>query len=783
MSITTSADLVAILQQEQLLTPEQLKELAGKRQIPDPRDLVRDLVQRGWLTPFQVNRLLSGKAAELVLGAYVLLDRLGEGGMGAVYKARHRKMNRLVALKVIRKEFVANPNSVRRFEREVQAAAQLSHPNVVTAFDAAQVGETHFFAMEYVEGSDLAKLVKAQGPLPVGHACEYVRQAALGLQHAHEQHLVHRDIKPHNLLLTTRGVVKVLDMGLARLRQSADGAAVTSGLTQTGAVMGTPSYMAPEQALNTHNADIRADIYSLGCTLYFLLTGRPPFDGMTSTEVLLKHQMEHARPVEQLRPEVSSDLAVVVRKLMAKKPEERYQTPAEAVAALAPFAQAGAGGIPLALPVANSRQIPDTETMDPALPLAPSAIQQSTLGGGDQLPVAEAFTQFMAGVNAETIPAAPPLAQPVTQFMAGVNAETMAAVPLAQPVPPAKRPGHWVRNLTITACVAALLGVAALPLLPEGQPKSSTETVAAKAARTNGTESPPASRPVLPGNAFTNGAGIKMVPIPAGKFMMGSSPQEIERCVKILGDKAKDQLGAEGPEHEVEIARPFFMSATNVTLGQYRKFVNEEKYVVIPPTPPNPFVPQLRFQKTGPNGEVIDSTEMQEERSRNAWQSYPDDHPVVHVSWHNARDFCLWLSKKEGKTYRLPKEAEWEYCSRAGVAGLRYCFGNEDRELASYAWYSANSGNKTHPAGELEPNAWGLRDMHGNARTWCLDNYDPTYYRNSPKINPPGGAGSDQVIRGGSCNDSAVGCRSAFRSRMAPGSRSGDLGFRVVQVP
>ena len=185
--------------------------------FPAPRALAGELIRRGWLTPYQVNQLLQGRGRDLLLGSYVLLERLGEGGMGQVFKARNWKLGRVVALKLIRKERLDNPDAVRRFQREIRAAAQLDHPNIVRAFDADEVDGTHLLVMEYVEGTDLAKLVKKDGPLPVDKACDYCRQAALGLQHAYERGLVHRDIKPHNLLLTPGGVVKILDMGLARL--------------------------------------------------------------------------------------------------------------------------------------------------------------------------------------------------------------------------------------------------------------------------------------------------------------------------------------------------------------------------------------------------------------------------------------------------------------------------------------------------------------------------------------------------------------------------------------
>src|SRR6266508_1377402 len=208
-----------------LLEPQQLEELGRlpEARNPDARALARVLLQRGWLTRFQVTLAAQGRAKELEVGPYLLLDRLGEGGMGQVFKARHRHMDRVVALKIIRKEKLASADAVKRFYQEVQAAARLHHPNIVLAYDAGQAGSTHFLSMELVEGTDLAKLVKDKGPLPVPKACDYVRQAALGLQHAHDKGMVHRDVKPSNLLLTAQGeVVKVLDLGLARLKGTSE---------------------------------------------------------------------------------------------------------------------------------------------------------------------------------------------------------------------------------------------------------------------------------------------------------------------------------------------------------------------------------------------------------------------------------------------------------------------------------------------------------------------------------------------------------------------------------
>jgi WD40 repeat protein len=259
---------------------------------------------------------------------------LGIGGMGAVYRAYHRVMERPVALKVINQTLTNKPAMVERFVREGKAAARLSHPNIVTALDADQAGATHFLVMEYVEGIDLARLVKEQGALPVDRACEYVRQAALGLQHAFEHGMVHRDVKPHNLMLTPAGQVKILDFGLARF---ACEAASEGGVTATGMVLGTVDYIAPEQADNARAADIRADVYSLGCTLYHLLAGRPPFPTGSPIQKVMAHVEKTPQPLSELRNDLPEKLMPVLERMMAKNPSDRYQTPAEVAEALWPF--------------------------------------------------------------------------------------------------------------------------------------------------------------------------------------------------------------------------------------------------------------------------------------------------------------------------------------------------------------------------------------------------------------------------------------------------------------
>lgn len=345
-------DLIDVLRRSALLNAVQVNELVRAR-LAEPRALGRDLLQRGWLTPYQVNQLLQGRGLELVLGPHQLLERLGEGGAGQVFKARHQHMDRVVALKMIRRELLADAEMVGRFYREIQVVSKLSHPHVVHAYDAGPIGDAHVLVMEYVEGTDLARLVRQSGPLPAAQACDFIRQAALGLQHAHEHGLVHRDIKPPNLMVDRHGTVKVLDLGLARLRGSAgmespDTPApgdATCLLTPKGALMmmGTPDYMAPEQALDLHGADIRADIYGLGCTFYYLLTGQPPFPGGTVSQKLMRHQQAPPPEPANLPPE----LREVLTRMLAKRPEDRYPTPGDVARALASVPGcSGADGTP-----------------------------------------------------------------------------------------------------------------------------------------------------------------------------------------------------------------------------------------------------------------------------------------------------------------------------------------------------------------------------------------------------------------------------------------------------
>lgn len=304
----------------------------------DSAAISRALIEQGQLTKFQVDALFTGHAASLRVGNYDILDRLGAGGMGTVFKARHRRMKRIVALKVLAANLSQNPLFVKRFQREVEAIAALGHPNVVMAYDADEAESGHFLVMEFVNGSDLAACVEREGPFPIDKAVDAILQSARGLAYAHSQGIIHRDIKPHNLLRDQSGMIKVTDLGLARLNHGQDGPATGAEVTMAGGAIGTIDYMPPEQAVDATTIDHRADIYSLGCTLHYLLTGVPPYSGPTLVSILLKHRDGPIPSIRALRGDVPEALDELFRRMVAKTPETRIQQMEEVISALGAIA-------------------------------------------------------------------------------------------------------------------------------------------------------------------------------------------------------------------------------------------------------------------------------------------------------------------------------------------------------------------------------------------------------------------------------------------------------------
>jgi serine/threonine protein kinase len=332
----TAAELLDLIQRSGVADEPKLRAAVQKfnQSSPSPNDpakLAGVLVAEGVLTYFQAEQLLQGKYKRFTIGKYKVLEKLGAGGMAQVFLCEHKLMRRRVAIKVLPTAKAEDESSLQRFYREARAVAAVDHPNIVRAYDIDQDENLHFLVMEYVDGTNLQELVKKFGPLDVLRTCHYVYGASVGLQHAHEMGLVHRDVKPGNILIDRAGVVKILDMGLARFFHD-DEDALTKKYDEN--VLGTADYLAPEQALDSHTVDIRADIYSLGATFYYLLTGSAPFPEGSVAQKLIWHQNRQPRQLKSLRPEVPNEIVAIVEKMMAKKPSARYQTPAEVMAAL-----------------------------------------------------------------------------------------------------------------------------------------------------------------------------------------------------------------------------------------------------------------------------------------------------------------------------------------------------------------------------------------------------------------------------------------------------------------
>lgn len=293
----------------------------------DAKAFATQLVKDDKLTLFQANTLYKGRNTGLVLGNYVLLDEIGAGGMGKVFRAKHRRMNRIVALKVLSEAAVKSPAAVARFHREAEAAARLSHPNIVAAYDADEADGCHYLVMEFIDGCDLEEHVKRNGPMSVEDAIDALRQAARGLSYAHGQGVIHRDIKPSNLLIDSKKVVRILDMGLAS-QTSEDGLQLPDSsltrLTQAGTLLGTVDYMSPEQAIDAREIDATSDIYSLGCTFFYLFTKKMVYQGETPMERLIAHRESPLPKLSERCESVPEQIDVLFHQMIAKKPSDRY---------------------------------------------------------------------------------------------------------------------------------------------------------------------------------------------------------------------------------------------------------------------------------------------------------------------------------------------------------------------------------------------------------------------------------------------------------------------------
>ncbi len=792
-----------------ILAPDAIQALkdslpADKLAADDAQYFARELVRQRKLTSFQATAIYKNNGQALLIGDYIVLEKLGQGGMGTVYKAEFRRMKRVVALKVMSGAAMKSPEAVQRFLREVEAAARLTHENIVAALDAGQAQGFHFLVMEYVDGSDLSALVKKKGPLPVDRAVQYILQAARGLAHAHAAGVVHRDIKPANLLLDRSGVVKILDMGLARLDAAAGR---QSDLTQTGAIMGTVDYMAPEQALNTKSATARADMYSLGMSLWYLLTGKAAYGGDSLMGKLLAHREQPIPSLASCRSDVPAAVEAVFRRLAAKHPDERYATTAEVIADLEACLSGGlvkattAGASTSAVTI--SSELSAVEGPDAAVQDFLQAIAVTASIPGERTSIDP------AGKSSDTL-----------GVRSGGTTSTAPARKAASSLP---QKLLSQRGLMAAASIAVLLlgGLIALSSSGgKGRPSNSGDTAqksktAADETKTvagDGTVEPgrrsgwhgwPADAPraaVVPFSIRearkhqeawarflkvpveqTNGMGMEFRLIPPGEFKMGLTESQ-DRGLCELTKSDKSRFDSAKPQHAVHLTRPFYMGANEVRYGEFVELLHR----------------------------------MPGNIAREDWMA--DDVGIARgASWSDAVEFCNALSIREGKKpcyridgdsveladdgegYRLPTEAEWEFACRAGTETVWF-YGldplDQLRNPKSSKWaHSEHVAAAEYGTSRtyVQSNPFGLARMYAGADEWCWDGFVSyaSLLTGAGVVleNPTGGASADRVKLGGASWSDGGGdlssINSVARTRANPkvsGKWSG-LGRVVLTVP
>lgn len=679
-----------------------------------------------------------------VLGAYKILKKLGQGGMGVVFLAEHQRMQRRVALKVLPPSAMRNHTAVERFHREVKALGSLSHPNIITAHDADEAGGLHFFVMEYVEGEDLAALVKRRGALPVAQALNYLVQAARALEYAHGKKLVHRDIKPSNLLVDADGKVKLLDLGLARFTEQAKEG--DQDLTGVG-VMGTPDYMAPEQAERTKSADARSDIYSLGATLFYLLTGRAVYGGESVLERVLAHINQPIPSLREANGEVSAALDRVFRKMVSKKPEQRYQTVGELLRELKPLMSHPADGEEAFVRPDAPRPADDQATLVvPSLAASGVALVRRSWNRRTLVAAAGAAAVLLFGV---------------WLVFRDRDGNEVARVEVEKGGELKFKASPEASVSVVVAPDEAREGTAA----PLQWPFSEAEAQRGQQAWAKSLGQPVVEK---------NSVGMEMVLIPPGTFTMGSPEGE---------------QGHQADEHQVDVTltRAFRLARTEVTVGQFRRFVEASGY-------------KTEAERNGKGGTGFSQvTGLFEQKREYTWKStgftQTDEHPVVYLGWGDAKAYCDWLSAEEHRVYRLPTEAEWEWCCRAGTRTAFSC-GDDPEGLAtvgnvvdatakqSFSNWSAIRANDgfvfTAPVGQFRANGFGLCDLHGNVWEWCEDMYAEKLPGGHDPITTHGPM--FRVRRGGSWIALPDACRAADRRNLDALKLYDSMGFRPVSL-
>lgn len=666
--------------------------------------------------------------------------------MGVVFQAHDPKLNRVVAVKVLAPAFAANPTARKRFLREARAVAAVSHTHVVTIHAVEDDDKTPYLVMECIDGQTVQDKIKREGKLQIEGILRIGSQIAAGLAAAHGQGLVHRDIKPANILLEN-GVerVKITDFGLAR-------AVDDIGITRTGDVAGTPEFMSPEQAQGLA-VDHRTDLFSLGSLLYAMCTGRSPFRARTAVAALRRVCEDVPRPIREVSPEIPEELVAIIDRLLAKSPDERFQTADEVADLLGqylaylqhPTNKPPAGRLDVASKL-SVKPIPD-DTPRPSR--YGSSRRRNWIIGGLVL-----LTVFASLAVTEVTG--------VTQFAAAVIRTVTGE-------------GTEVVNGKLPPPVAETKAVDSELLHPKDEgPRADILPADAPAPAVAPFDSAAAKRhqQAWAGHLgqpieIENSVGMKMVLIPPAEFVMGSADvEELQREAEKAGLMVNytRKIAREGPQHPVTLSKAYYMGVCEVTQKQYADVMG---------------------------------TATDEQKSH---------HPQTDVSWFDAISFCNKLSEMEGllpyykldgehatfaggNGYRLPTEAEWEFACRSG-SEARWHFGDDPSGIHEYGWAwaggrgGARSGGP-HAVGELKPNPFGLFDMHGNVMEWCQDKATDDYGQSSPRTDPlgPDGFGENEgmnVQRGGSAISTPEATRSAFRNSGSPTDRNPLEGFRVA---
>jgi serine/threonine protein kinase len=685
------------------------------------------------------------------LGQYELLQQIGEGGMGTVWKALHLSLRRHVALKLLRESRLRDPDACVRFRREMEAVGRLDHPHLVRAHDTGEVNGHHFLAMEFLDGTDLSQWVRSHGPLRVSDACEIVRQAAVGLHHAHQHGLIHRDVKPSNLMLCRDGTVKVLDLGLARLL---DLGQQSGELTEEGKIVGSGNFIAPEQILDTRTADARADVYSLGCTLYYLLTGKAPFSGPefdTIGKKLLAHSQRSIPSVRERRPDVPDVLSSLLNRMLIKSPQQRVQTAQAVAEALAPLCLGN-----------DLKRLATGELHETVVhsAVAPQSIHRR---GQLLLALLGAGAVTLAAWNAQTLVMT--LRDEGMLIASGdpgaiILTNEKSSNPIT--IEPDQRKGLRLTSgpynvrfeedpptaLSQPSRIMISRGRRTVVEIQRGPARSAPSAPLSQTGRNANALSQPLPAEII------NSVGLRLRLIPAGGFVMGAPDME----------PGRESL--EGPLHRVQITHPFYMGVYEVTQSEFQHVMGH-----------NP----SRFQtanKDVPRLNVMDTKTF----------------PMESIRWPDAVEFCEKLSalkdeRHAGHVYRLPTEAEWEYACRSGTQTVFHFGDTLSPGEANFNTKFPYGGAIPHPilgrpmpVGSFKPNAWGLYDMHGNVWEWCQDWFDPDYYHHALSDDPRGPEkGSHHVLRGGGWGVRGDWCRSARRisGEMIP-QLFYSIGFRVV---